>query len=190
MANQLTMADIQAILSLHETGWRNRRIARELNIDRETVAKYVRASACVPKPAKAPIGSAMAGEQAAAGPGGSLPALASNEEKGIVAGSSSFFLGAAAGNSKPAKAPLGSETLSDPLDPVQASVETAERGGISAGVIGGDARSISRFATQPLGSHGSFLIIRSSTRTAYMDLSFDAARSAMVHGRFSDFTAL
>ena len=64
MANQLTMADIQAILTLHQRGWRNRRIARELNIDRETVAKYIRASACVPKPAKAPIGPAVTGEQA------------------------------------------------------------------------------------------------------------------------------
>ena len=30
MANLLTMADIQAILGLHERGWRQRRIAREL----------------------------------------------------------------------------------------------------------------------------------------------------------------
>src|SRR5208283_3124966 len=57
MANQLTMADIQAILTLHKRGWRNRRIARELNVDRETVAKYIRASAWDSKPAKAPIGS-------------------------------------------------------------------------------------------------------------------------------------
>ena len=55
MANQLTMADIQAILALHKKGWRNRRIARELNIDRETVAKYIRAAACVPKPAKVTV---------------------------------------------------------------------------------------------------------------------------------------
>ncbi len=57
MANLLTMADIQAILGLHERGWRQRRIARELDVDRETVAKYIRASGCVPKPAKAPLGS-------------------------------------------------------------------------------------------------------------------------------------
>ena len=108
MANQLTMADIQAILTLHQRGWRNRRIARELNIDRETVAKYIRASACVPKPAKAPIGSAITGEQATEGPGRPLPALASNEERGIEASPSSFLPEAAAGDSKPAKAPIGS----------------------------------------------------------------------------------
>ena len=144
MANQLMMADIQAILTLHERGWRNRRIARELNIDRETVAKYIRAAACVPKPAKAPIGSAMTGEQAREGPERPLLALASSEERGIEASPSSFLPEAAVGDSKPAKAPigsdpkpakapLGSETLSDPADPLQASPGPAGPGGISAG---------------------------------------------------------
>ena len=35
MANRLKMADRQAIIALHKKGWRNRRIARELEIDRE-----------------------------------------------------------------------------------------------------------------------------------------------------------
>ena len=42
MANRLTMAKIQAILSLHQQNWQIRRIARELDVDRETVTKYVR----------------------------------------------------------------------------------------------------------------------------------------------------
>ena len=63
MANRLTMAKIQAILSLHDQKWRNRKIARELDVDRETVAKYVRAAACVPKPAKAPIGAVAGSER-------------------------------------------------------------------------------------------------------------------------------
>ena len=42
MANQLKMADIQALLALHGHGWSNRRIARELSIDRETVGRHVR----------------------------------------------------------------------------------------------------------------------------------------------------
>ncbi len=33
MANLLTMADIQAVLKLHEQGWRQRRIARELHVE-------------------------------------------------------------------------------------------------------------------------------------------------------------
>jgi transposase len=41
MANQLTMAEIDAILTLHTTGHSNREIAVLLGIDRETVGKYV-----------------------------------------------------------------------------------------------------------------------------------------------------
>jgi transposase len=41
MANQLKMAMIQALLALHARGWSKRRIARELGIDRGTVARYL-----------------------------------------------------------------------------------------------------------------------------------------------------
>lgn len=41
MANRLKMAKIQAILELHHRGWSQRRIARELGIDRETVGRYL-----------------------------------------------------------------------------------------------------------------------------------------------------
>ena len=39
MANQLKMAVVHAILTLARLGWSRRRIARELGIDRETVAR-------------------------------------------------------------------------------------------------------------------------------------------------------
>ena len=42
MANLLKMAIVESILSLHAQGWSQRRIARELDVDRETVGKYVR----------------------------------------------------------------------------------------------------------------------------------------------------
>ena len=45
MANQLKMADIQCIITLHGRGWSRRRIARELGMDRETVARHLRLSA-------------------------------------------------------------------------------------------------------------------------------------------------
>jgi len=64
MARLLKMAKIQAIRGLHERRCTNRRIARELGADRETVAKYVRAGPCAPKPAQAPIGSEVAGIEA------------------------------------------------------------------------------------------------------------------------------
>jgi transposase len=57
MANLLKMANVQSILLLHAQGWTQRRIARELEIDRGTVRKYVRQQLCGAKPANAPTGS-------------------------------------------------------------------------------------------------------------------------------------
>jgi transposase len=62
MANQLKMDKVQAILALHEVGWSNRRIARELGIHRTTVAGYLEFHGDS-KPTKVPTGSeAAAGE--------------------------------------------------------------------------------------------------------------------------------
>ncbi len=58
MANQLKMAEIHAILTLCVRGWSFRRIARELGIHRETVARYVRRARPASKPSNAPIGPA------------------------------------------------------------------------------------------------------------------------------------
>jgi orotate phosphoribosyltransferase-like protein len=38
MANRLKMALIDSIFTLHQRGWSQRRIARELGIDRESAA--------------------------------------------------------------------------------------------------------------------------------------------------------
>ena len=144
MANLLTMADIQAILKLHAQGWPQRRIARELDVDRETVAKYVRASRCLPKPAKAPIGSDKAGDQAAEGSARPLAVETFVEEKAIDACPSSPLLDVPPGEfktsqsasrvsePKPAQAPLGSCEIfgaADPAGPspaLVASIEAAE----------------------------------------------------------------
>src|ERR1700676_5299550 len=58
MANQLKMALIETIVTLCRRGWSQRRIARELDIDRETVGRYLRMAESAPKPAIAPSGSA------------------------------------------------------------------------------------------------------------------------------------
>ena len=42
MSNLLKVAMIDIILSLHRKGWSQRRIARELGINRETVARYLK----------------------------------------------------------------------------------------------------------------------------------------------------
>ena len=58
MANALKMAIVQSIKQLHAAGWSQRRIARELEIDRGTVARYLRPPPPDPKPAIPPAGSA------------------------------------------------------------------------------------------------------------------------------------
>jgi len=66
MANQLKMAEIHCILALRARGWSFRRIARELGVHRETVARYVQlageaatasADGARPKPANALVGT-------------------------------------------------------------------------------------------------------------------------------------
>ena len=58
MANVLKMALIESILSLHALRYSQRRIARELGVDRETVRKYLRQRLSGAKPANLPTGSA------------------------------------------------------------------------------------------------------------------------------------
>ena len=58
MANQLKMAEVQAILTLARNGWSNRHIARQLNVHRETVGRHLRLAGWEDsKPASAPTGS-------------------------------------------------------------------------------------------------------------------------------------
>jgi transposase len=57
MSNLLIVAMIDLILSLHRKGWSQRRIASELDINRETVARYLKQARAAPKPAIAPPGS-------------------------------------------------------------------------------------------------------------------------------------
>jgi transposase len=57
MANLLKMAVIESIVTLRQRGWSLRRIARELGIHRETVARHLRQGPVESKPAHAPPGS-------------------------------------------------------------------------------------------------------------------------------------
>ena len=66
MANQLKMAKSMSIQSLHRQGWSQRRIARELGVDRATVSRHLRrleeshgcdTAAVESNAAKAPTGS-------------------------------------------------------------------------------------------------------------------------------------
>jgi transposase-like protein len=54
MANHLKVAEVLTIQALFDQGWSQRRIARELGINRETVARHLKSYS---KPAKAPTES-------------------------------------------------------------------------------------------------------------------------------------
>jgi transposase len=58
MSNLLKMAVSESIRTLHRRGWSQRRIADELGINRETVARHLRRADPPSKPANAPLGSA------------------------------------------------------------------------------------------------------------------------------------
>lgn len=133
MVNQLKVANVLSIKALHAQGWSQRRIARELGIDRETVARYLKEAS---KPAPASTGS--------------------NDPKPAKA------LTGSEGNadvSKPAKAPIGSGSLCEPFrKAVQAKIEQ----GLSAQRIfqdlvtehgfGGKYHSVRRFVAKLNGS--------------------------------------
>jgi transposase len=57
MSYLIKVATIDIILSLHRRGWSQRRIATELDINRETVARYLKQAESASKPANAPTGS-------------------------------------------------------------------------------------------------------------------------------------
>ena len=84
MANLLKMADVQSIITLHARGWSGRKIARELNIDRETVGKHLARAASDSKPATAPAGIPGASDSKPA----SAPAGISNPQAALIVQSS------------------------------------------------------------------------------------------------------
>ena len=86
MANVLKMALIESILSLHAQRWSQRRIARELQIDRETVRKYLQQRLSGAKPATAPTGSGDSKPATFPGSPGPAPKPARNLPTGSSAG--------------------------------------------------------------------------------------------------------
>ena len=127
MSNLLKVAMIDVILSLHRQGLSQRRIASELGINRETVARYL-SDAKVSKPANAPTGSTEIGavSKPANAPSGSIEADA--ESKPANAPSGSTETGAVP---KPASALPGSATpllgVNDDLSPSPLVQEQARR---------------------------------------------------------------
>ena len=82
MANQLKMAEIQAILALAGHGWSGRQIARELGMHRGTVRRYLRLGQGDSKPASAPTGIGVpADSKPASAPTGSTPSADGSEAR-------------------------------------------------------------------------------------------------------------
>src|SRR6266702_4455928 len=86
------MDKVQSIESLRQLGWSQRRIAETLDIDRETVARYVGRPEAGSKPAQAPLGAGNPEEGSCPRAAEALPAPQRKEEAaGVTAlrGSSS-----------------------------------------------------------------------------------------------------
>lgn len=135
MPNQLKVAMIETIVSLRQRGWSQRRIARELGIDRETVARYLRRPPAPAKPAIAPLGS----------PDAESPSNPANAPPGSLAADAGDRPPAAQGDSRPGR-------LSDCLpwrDTIQAKLD-----------LGLSAKRIHQDLTSEHGFVGSYYSVR------------------------------
>jgi transposase len=127
MANALKMAEVYTIYALLERGWSQRRIARTLKVDRETVRRYARLaretvepaavpSGCgPPKPAKAPPGSAPDGIRVYERAGGSNSATEAPPGSSATAGMDWAPLGSAAADHAAAAT---SQSQCEPFRPI------------------------------------------------------------------------
>jgi transposase len=97
MAHELKMAIVEAIFQLRALHWSARRIARHLQIDRETVRKYLRRSESGANPAIPPAGSE-----------GSKPATFPPSPGALSGQTDEADSSASGGKSKPAIPPAGS----------------------------------------------------------------------------------
>jgi len=100
MANRLKMAKLEAILSLHQRQWSIRRIAKELGLHRDTVARHIQLHEANAKPASAD-GGAHDAKQATSAAGASAAKQAT-----LPAGACD------AKQATPEGAPIGSGTAS------------------------------------------------------------------------------
>ena len=161
--NQLKM-DIQlAISTLSRSGWSQRRIARELGIDRETVARYRRLArqAEEPKPAIPPAGSETIPEPnpAVSPPGSETTTVPAGDPNPAIPPTGAGAAIPLAGNPNPAISPAGSKAgRVSHCEPFKAAIETGLDHGLSAQRIyqdlvaeqqfGGSYDSVKRFVRQ------------------------------------------
>ncbi len=126
MANRLKMAKIHSIQTLRAQGWSQRRIARVLGIDRQTVARYVQAAAAPPRPCTPPLGEGQ--------PDSSLDV---QNQPNLPIGSDT---------QNPPNPPLGSTGPPSRCEPFRDSIQAALERGLSAQRIWQDLRCEQGFA--------------------------------------------
>jgi DNA-binding transcriptional MocR family regulator len=81
MANQLKMAEIDAIRAPHERNWSIRRIAKELGVHRDTVSRYVHGDGAEAKQAGAPLGSSDSQAADLPAADGDVPTVGSGNQR-------------------------------------------------------------------------------------------------------------
>ena len=135
MANQLKMADQQAIIALAGHGWSFRRIADELGVHRETVARYVKLSREAPEPAVPPPEPGVPPLALASKPAKVITGCEASKPAKVIAGS-----GGVAGADSP-QAMVGPAGCRSRCEPFRAIIiEWLDRG-LSAQRIWQDLRS-------------------------------------------------
>jgi len=138
MANHLSVAKVHSILTLHAGGWSQRRIARELGIDRETVARHLRlAGGGASNPATS--ANAPPGSMAAAGAKPATPmANALIGSTGLADGelasaqSASVAGGAAPGSPGRSRGPVTSSGPASDCEPYREMILSKLEQGLSA----------------------------------------------------------
>src|SRR5689334_7801237 len=104
--NQLKVNRQQSIIGLYQQGWSKRRIARELQVDRETVRKYLAAE--ISKSPTPQIGSQPDGSSKPATPQTGSKATESSKSPTPQTGSAS---GGTPSSCEPWRAPIGKGLL-------------------------------------------------------------------------------
>jgi len=135
MANQLEMAIVQSILHLYSLRWSQRRIARELGIDRETVRQCLLRQLGTANPAISPAGCP-----------GSKPATFSPSPGPTADRADGRDAGGSAGDSKPAIPPAGSERADVGPNPAVVPAAVPSGGEPAAALAAGQS------ATDPMAS--------------------------------------
>ena len=105
MANELKMAIVESIRRLLSLRWSQRRIAKELGIDRGAVARHARSMQADPKPAIPPTGSEApkpAGLERPPAPGSDPPGCADGAAADLASNEDvkEFYLGMGGGERK------------------------------------------------------------------------------------------